>query len=116
MNREYIPVSEIFEEWRKDSEFVAAYDALEEEFALAEALIRARAHADMTQEQVAKAMGTTQAAIARLESGRSMPSTRTLQRFAEATGTRLRVSFVPEKKAKAPAGPKKPVARTRKSA
>ena len=94
-----IPVKQLAGEWSRDPEFVAAYDALEEEFALAEALIRARAHADMTQEQVAKAMGTTQAAIARLESGRSMPSTRTLQRFAEATGTRLRVSFVPEKEA-----------------
>ncbi|WP_105438252.1 helix-turn-helix domain-containing protein [Neorhizobium sp. T25_13] len=82
-----------FEEWRKDPEFVAAYDALEEEFALAEALIKARAQASMTQEDVAKAMGTTQAAIARLESGRSMPSTRTLQRFADATGTKLRISF-----------------------
>ena len=96
--RKFIPVSEVFEEWRKDPEFVAAYDALEEEFAIAEALIRARAHADMTQDQVAQAMGTTQAAVARLESGRSMPSTRTLQRFAEATGTKLRISFVPEKK------------------
>jgi transcriptional regulator with XRE-family HTH domain len=100
-----IAVKELAREWFKDPEFVAAYDALEEEFALAEALIRARAHADMTQEQVAKAMGTTQAAIARLESGRSMPSTRTLKRFAEATGTRLRVSFVPEKKTASPARP-----------
>ncbi len=86
-------VSEAAKEWFKDPEFVAAYDALEEEFALAEALIKARAQASMTQEDVAKAMGTTQAAIARLESGRSMPSTRTLQRFADATGTKLRISF-----------------------
>ena len=53
----------------------------------------------MTQEQVAKVMGTTQTTIARLESGRSMPSTRTLQRFAAATGTKLRISFVPDKAA-----------------
>jgi transcriptional regulator with XRE-family HTH domain len=92
-----IPVREIAKEWFKDPEFVAAYDALEEEFAIAEALIRARAHADMTQEQVAQAMGTTQTTVARLESGRSMPSTRTLQRFAAATGTKLRISFVPDK-------------------
>lgn len=97
MNRTYIPVEESFAEWRKDPEYVAAYDALEEEFALASALIRARGHADMTQEQVAAAMGTTQAAIARLESGRSLPSTRTLKRFAEATGTRLRISFERDK-------------------
>jgi DNA-binding XRE family transcriptional regulator len=101
MSRKFIPVEEAFKEWRKNPEFVAAYDALEEEFALASALIRARSDADMTQEQVAKAMGTTQAAVARLESGRSKPSTRTLQRFADATQTRLRISFEPAKKRKA---------------
>ena len=95
--RMYIPVEEAFLEWRKDPEFVAAYDALEEEFALAEALISARAQASMTQEDVAQKMGTTQAAIARLESGRTMPSTHTLTRFARATGTKLRIHFVKEK-------------------
>ncbi len=99
MTRKFIPVEQAFADWRKDPDYVAAYDALEEEFALAAALIKARADADMTQEQVAKAMGTTQAVIARLESGRSMPSTRTLQRYAKATGTRLRVSFEPAKAA-----------------
>ncbi len=72
---------------------LSAYDALEGEFALASALIKARADADMTQEQVAEAMGTTQAVIARLESGRVLPSTRTLQRFAKATRTRLHIRF-----------------------
>ncbi|MGK9054157.1 helix-turn-helix transcriptional regulator [Neorhizobium sp. CSC1952] len=91
--RESLLARDAFEEWRKDPEYLAAYDALEEEFALAEALIKARAQASMTQEDVAKAMGTTQAAIARLESGRTMPSTRTLQRFADATGTKLRIRF-----------------------
>jgi DNA-binding XRE family transcriptional regulator len=90
------PAGEVFARWRQDPEYVAAYDALEEEFALAAALIRARAAADMTQEEVAKAMGATQAAVARLESGRTMPSTRTLERFARATHTRLRISFEPE--------------------
>ena len=60
---------------------------------MANALIKARANAEMTQEDVAKAMGTTQAVVARLESGRSMPSTRTLRRYAEATGTKLRIRF-----------------------
>jgi ribosome-binding protein aMBF1 (putative translation factor) len=95
MMRKYIPVEESFAEWRKDPEYVAAYDALEEEFALASALIKARGDADMTQEQVAQAMGTTQAVVARLESGKTMPSTRTLERFAKATGTKLRIRFEP---------------------
>ena len=98
MNRKFIPVEELAREWRKDPEFVAAYDALEEEFALAAALIEARAKADMTQSEVAAAMGTTQAVVARLESGRSMPSTRTLQRYPKATKTNLRIHFEPEKK------------------
>jgi len=96
VTRMFIPVEEAVARWREDPEFVAEYDALEEEFALATALIRARAQANMTQEQVAEKMGTTQAAVARLESGRSMPSTRSLKRFAEATGTKLRISFVPD--------------------
>jgi ribosome-binding protein aMBF1 (putative translation factor) len=72
-----------------------AYDALAGEFALAEAMIRARATAGLTQEQLAQRMNTTQAVIARLESGRIMPSTRTLERLAKATGLRLKISFEP---------------------
>ena len=93
MKTKFIPVEESFKQWKKDPKYVAAYDALESEFALASAMIKARADADMTQEQVAKAMGTTQAVVARLESGKVLPSTRTLERFAKATRTHLRISF-----------------------
>jgi transcriptional regulator with XRE-family HTH domain len=48
--------------------------------------IQARTHAGLTQEQLAERMHTTQAVIARLESGRVKPSTRNLERLAEATG------------------------------
>ncbi len=77
---------------------VAAYDALDDEFALASTLIKPRGDAAMTQEQVAEAMGTTQAAVARMESGKTLPSTRTLARFAKATHTRLKISFEPIKR------------------
>ena len=96
MKRKFIPAEESFRQWRKDPKYVAAFEALEGEFALASALIKARAEADMTQEQVAEAMGTTQAVVARLESGKVLPSTRTLERFARATRTRLRISFEPD--------------------
>lgn len=102
MTRKFIPVSESFSKWRKNPEYRAAYDALEEEFALVMALIEARASAGLTQEQVAQRMGTTQAVIARLEGGRGRPSTRTLERFARATGTRLKISFEPEAPVHAP--------------
>ena len=97
MSRKFIPVEEAFRELMKRPDFVAAYDALEDEFAMAAALIKARGDADMTQEQVAQAMGTTQVVIARLEGGKSKPSTRTLERFGKATRTKLRISFEPQK-------------------
>lgn len=71
----------------------AEYDALAEEFSLAEALIRARAEADMTQEQVAEKMQTSQSYVAKLESGSVSPSMKALQRYAAATGARLKISF-----------------------
>ncbi len=88
-----IPLSKLSDEWFKKPEFVREYEALEEEFALAAALIKARSDAGLTQEELAKRMGTTQSVIARLEGGKSRPSTTTLARVAKATGTRLRVSF-----------------------
>ena len=54
-----------------------------------------RTRAGLTQEQVAHKMKTTQAVVARLEGGGSKPSTRTLERYAEATGSRLRITFEP---------------------
>ena len=96
-----VPADEVIAKARRNPAYRAAYDALEEEFALVSSVIEARTKAKLTQEQLAKRMGTTQAVVARLESGRAMPSTRTLERFAKATGTRLRISFEPVKQAKA---------------
>ena len=88
-----IPLSKLSNEWFKNIDFVSEYDALEEEFSLATALIKARANAGLTQEEIALRMGTTQSVVARLEGGKSRPSTTTLAKFAKATGTKLRVSF-----------------------
>ncbi len=91
-----IRVDDLHKDWMKDSNYRREYDALKEEFSLVASLIEARTRAGLTQEQVAHRMKTTQAVIARLESGGSKPSTRTLQRFAAATGSRLRITFEPE--------------------
>jgi ribosome-binding protein aMBF1 (putative translation factor) len=95
MSRKMIPVEVSFAAWRKDPEHEKAYDALEDEFALAAAMIKSRAHAGLTQQQLAERMHATQAVIARLDSGRVKPSIRTLERLAAATGMRLRISFEP---------------------
>jgi DNA-binding XRE family transcriptional regulator len=78
----------------RNPEVRAEYDALEQEFALANELISARARAGMSQADVAARMGTTQSTIARLESGRSLPSLRTLSRYAAAIGARAEVRLI----------------------
>ena len=88
-----IPFELLANEWRKDPAFMAEYDALEEEFALAGALIRARAAADMSQHDIAAHMGTSQPAVARLEGGKSNPSLATLRRYAAAVGAKLVIGF-----------------------
>jgi ribosome-binding protein aMBF1 (putative translation factor) len=91
-----IRVDDLHKDWMKDPKYRREYEALEEEFSLVTALIEARTRAGLTQEQVAQRMKTTQAVIARLEGGGSKPSTRTLERYAEATGSRLKITFEPE--------------------
>ena len=91
-----IRVDDLHKKWLNDPKYRREYEALEEEFSLVAALIEARTRAGLTQEQVARRMKTTQAVIARLEGGGSKPSTRTLERYAEATGSRLKITFEPE--------------------
>lgn len=70
------------------------YDRLAPEFEIASALIAARRRARLTQEQLAERMQTTQTAIARMESGRHAPSMKSIQRYAEATGSRVSLKLV----------------------
>src|SRR5438309_11127125 len=88
----------------KDPQVRKEYDALEEEFALVEAIAKARIRAGLSQAELARRMKTTQSTIARLESGRGRPSTRTLDRFAKATGHRLKITFEPVAKRRLRAG------------
>jgi predicted transcriptional regulator len=74
-----------------DPEYAQAYTDMEEEFQLARELIKARIRSGLTQKQLAEKMGTTQSSIARLESGSSLPSLRSLKRYAYATGSKVRI-------------------------
>ncbi|MBU2845067.1 helix-turn-helix transcriptional regulator [Acidithiobacillus ferriphilus] len=88
-------ISELKEQWMKNPVFKAEYDALEDEFSLARELIEARTRAGLSQAELAQRMGTTQSAIARLESGKTPPSMRTIARIAAATGTRAVLRLEP---------------------
>ncbi|MCB1144927.1 MAG: helix-turn-helix domain-containing protein [Leptospiraceae bacterium] len=50
-------------------EFRKEYELLEEEFLIAKEVIRLRLEANLTQKELAEKIGTSQPAIARLESG-----------------------------------------------
>jgi transcriptional regulator with XRE-family HTH domain len=70
----------------RDTEFREAREELKPEYEFRRAMISARLAADMTQKGLADKMGTTQSAIARLESGSQMPTLDTLFRLAAALG------------------------------
>ena len=86
-------VIDLHKKWSLDSDYRKAFDELKPEFDLARSLIEARIGAGLTQAQLAKRMKTAQSVVARLEGGRIHPSTRTLGKVAQATGTQLRISF-----------------------
>ena len=88
-------VVDLQEKWSEDPKYRKAYDRLGPEFEISRSLIEARTRAKLTQAQLAQRMNTTQSVVARLESGRTRPSTRTLQKIAQATRTRLRITFDP---------------------
>ncbi len=75
------------------------YDSLDEEFALLDEFLKARAAAGMSQAEIAERMGTTQSAVARMESGRGKrsPSLATLRKYARALGYRVDLRLVKEK-------------------
>jgi transcriptional regulator with XRE-family HTH domain len=74
------------------------YERLGEEFAFLDEFLKARATAGITQAEIAERIGTTQSAIARLESGRGKhsPSLATLQKYANALGCRLELRLINE--------------------
>ncbi|MBI2865656.1 MAG: helix-turn-helix transcriptional regulator [Chloroflexi bacterium] len=65
-----------------DPGFRAERERLRPQFEFRKALIGARLALGLTQKQLAEKMGTSQAAVARLENGRSWPTLSTLQKLA----------------------------------
>ena len=80
----------------RDPEFRREYEALEPEYRLASSLIRLRLAKGLTQEELARRLHTKQSAIARLESGSSLPSLSTVKRVAEALDAELDVVIRPK--------------------
>jgi DNA-binding XRE family transcriptional regulator len=78
--------------------FNDAYDSLELEYSVASQMLKARAKVGLTQDAVARRMGTTKSVISRLEgAGRHTPSLATLKKYAAAVGCDIQIKLVPQK-------------------
>jgi len=79
-----------------DPKVLKAFVAQSEEFAWLDVFLQARHSQGLTQAQVAEKMGTSQSAVARMESGRGThsPSLATLSKYAQALGCKLELRLV----------------------
>ena len=80
-------------EQMKNPAFAAEYNALETQYAFASQVIAARIAAGMSQAELAKKVGTSQANISKLEHGTLNPSFDMARRVAAGLGKRLNVSM-----------------------
>ena len=74
-----------------DAETRRAYEQLEPAYQIA----RLRIIKGLTQQELAALVGTKQPSIARLESGRSLPSLSFLKRVADALGAHVEIAIEP---------------------
>jgi len=79
----------------KDPEFKAHYQEERQALKLAMKIAELREKKGLSQQQLARLMGTSQQAISRIESGEyeGFPL-KTLEKIAEATGMRVKIDFV----------------------
>ena len=74
--------------WMRDPKFRAEYERIGPDMELAFTLAESRRKAGLTQAQFASRMGTSQAAVARIECGRGAPKWSTIERYARAVRAR----------------------------
>lgn len=86
---------ELKAELMKSQEFKREYDALEPEYRFLKALVEQRISKGITQEMLARKIGTKQSAIARLESGQANPTIGFLKKVADALDVELEIGLRP---------------------
>ncbi|MEK7567549.1 MAG: helix-turn-helix transcriptional regulator [Patescibacteria group bacterium] len=87
----FYPFSKLKQKLMKRPGFKKAYDDLEFEFKLIEAMIEARVRKGVTQKQLAQKIGVAQSALARFESGRINPRLSFLKKVTHGLGLTLTV-------------------------
>jgi DNA-binding Xre family transcriptional regulator len=94
----YTKYEDLLAQELKDPEFKREYEALEDEFTLAREIVALRKDRNLTQKELAERIGTSQPAIARLESGNYKNlSLSFLRRVAKALNAVPEVHLRPER-------------------
>ena len=80
----------------KSPAFAKAYQEIQPEMAIIQAIIAARENSNITQQELSRRTGIAQTEISRIENGSRNPSIKLLQRLAAGMGMSLKISFEPQ--------------------
>jgi DNA-binding XRE family transcriptional regulator len=86
-------LNDYLKEQLKDSDFKKEWEKNEAAYQVTRALIKARLEDKISQRELAKRAGTTQAVISRIENMNVSPSIGLLQRIADSLGRKLEIRF-----------------------
>ena len=88
--------NQFFDEQMRNPDFKKEYENLQPEFDVIRALVDARISVHITQQELAKKTGISQADISKIENGTRNPSLNMLKRLADGMGMRLQLNFIPK--------------------
>lgn len=84
---------DVLAEKMQDPDFLAAYEEMDPDFLIAEALLDYRLANDMTQKELAKKIGINRSDLSKLESADANPTLKTLKKIAKALERKLEIHF-----------------------
>lgn len=94
MSKAGVKFEKIKEKLLEEEEFGSEYERLKPRYDIISQIIEARAEKNITQDELAKMMGTQKANISRLESGAYNPSLDFLIRAAKCLGKEIKVTLI----------------------
>lgn len=94
MVRRHLDSDQFKEESLKNPKIREEYNRLQPEFALVGAILQARRKRGLTQKELAERIGSKQAVISRLESGKANPSLGFIKRLAQALDACLEIRLI----------------------
>ncbi len=93
MSKTSISMEHLKDKLLQDEQFKEEYERLRPRYELISLIIKTRLEQNLTQEELAKRIGTKKSNISRLESGNYNPSLDFIIKVAEAFGKKVRLDF-----------------------